>query len=214
MSTIGLIGAGHIGSQIATLSVESGYDLLISNSRGPETLAELLKKLGPRAKAGFPADAARAGDIVVISIPLKSYRSVPVQPLAGKIVIDANNYYSQRDGQISELDDETTTSSQLLQAHLPKSKVVKAFNHLYAAELTAHAQARGTDNRRALAVFGDDRDAKAVVARLIDQFGFDAVDAGTLGESWRIQPGTPGYGRRRNAEQLRADLATARRAAY
>lgn len=214
MTTIGLIGAGHIGSQLASLSVASGYDLVISNSRGTETLADMVRKLGPRAKAGLPADAARAGDIVIVSIPLKSYRSVPVEPLAGKVVVDTNNYYSQRDGQIHELDNETTTSSELLQAHLPKSKVVKAFNHLYAADLSTHAQARGSDNRRALAIAGVDRDAKAIVARLIDQFGFDTVDAGPLKESWRIQPGTPGYGPRRTAEQLRNDLAAARRAAY
>jgi predicted dinucleotide-binding enzyme len=214
MTTIGVIGAGHIGSQLASLAVANGYDLVVSNSRGPETLADMVKKLGPRAKAGLPVDAARAGDIVIISIPLKAYRSVPVEPLSGKVVIDTNNYYSQRDGQIRELDDETTTSSELLQAHLPKSKVVKAFNHLYAAELHSHAQARGTDNRRALAIAGDDRDAKSIVARLIDQFGFDTVDLGPLKESWRIQPGTPGYGPRRTAQQLRADLEAARRAAY
>jgi predicted dinucleotide-binding enzyme len=214
MTTIGVIGAGHIGSQIASLSAANGYDVVVSNSRGAETLADMVKKLGARAKAGLPVDAARAGDIVVISIPLKAYRSVPVEPLSGKIVIDTNNYYSQRDGQIPELDNETTTSSELLQAHLPKSKVVKAFNHLYAAELHAHAQARGADNRRALVIAGDDRDAKAIVARLIDQFGFDTVDAGPLSESWRIQPGTPGYGPRRTAPQLRDDLKAARRAAY
>jgi predicted dinucleotide-binding enzyme len=214
MTTIGLIGAGHIGSQLASLSIANGYDLVISNSRGPESLAEMVKKLGAKAKAGLSEDAARAGEIVIISIPFKAYRSVPVAPLAGKIVIDTNNYYSQRDGQFAELDDETTTSSELLQAHLPKSKVVKAFNHLYAAELSTHAQPRGSENRRALAIAGDDREAKAIVARLIDRFGFDAVDLGPLKESWRIEPGTPGYGPRRNAQQLRADLAAARRAAY
>jgi predicted dinucleotide-binding enzyme len=214
MTTIGLIGAGHIGSQIASLCVTNGYDVVISNSRGRETLAEMVMKLGPRAKAGLPIDAATEGELVVVSIPMKSYRAVPVEPLVGKIVIDTNNYYAQRDGQIRELDDETTTSSELLQSHLPKSRVVKAFNHLYAAELTSHAQARGTDNRRALAVAGNDRDAKAVVMRLIDQFGFDPVDLGPLEESFRIQPGTPGYGPRRTAAQLRNDLAAARRAAY
>jgi len=101
-----------------------------------------------------------------------------------------------------------------LQARLPKSKVVKAFNHLYAAELSTHAQPRGSENRRALAIAGDDREAKAIVARLIDHFGFDTVDLGPLKESWRIEPGTPGYGPRRTAQQLRADLAAARRAAY
>jgi predicted dinucleotide-binding enzyme len=147
----------------------------------------------------------------VVTIPLKSIRQVPVEPLAGKIVVDTNNYYPQRDGHIAELDNESTTTAELLQAHLPKSKVVKAFNHIYASALTTDGQPAGTKNRRALVIAGDDRDAKATVARLIDQFGFDAVDAGPLKEGWRIQRDTPGYGPRRNAEELRQDLAAAKR---
>jgi len=211
MTTIGLIGSGHIGSQIARLSVVSGRDVVVSNSRGPDTLADLVQELGPRARAGTALDAARAGDIVVVTIPLKHYKTVPVEPLAGKIVIDTNNYYPQRDGHIPELDSESTTTSELLQAHLPTSKVVKAFNHIYASELTAHGQPHGTPNRRALVIAGDDPDAKAIVARLIDEFGFDTVDAGPLAESWRIQRDTPGYGPRRNADELRRDLAAAKR---
>jgi predicted dinucleotide-binding enzyme len=211
MTTIGLIGAGHIGSQVARLAIANGYDVVLSNSRGPETLAGLVAELGPRAQAASAVDAARAGDIVVVTVPLKSYRAVPVEPLAGKIVIDTNNYYPQRDGHIPELDNESTTTSELLQAHLPKSKVVKAFNHIYAAELTTHGQPAGTPNRRALAIAGDDAAAKATVSRLLDQFGFDTVDAGPLKEGWRIQRDTPGYGPRRTAEQLRQDLATATR---
>ena len=213
MATIGLIGAGKIGSQLARLAVRNGYDVVVSNSRGPETLAGLVTELGPRARAGTPADAAKAGDIVVVTIPLKNYRQVPVEPLAGKIVIDTNNYYPQRDGHLAELDKETTTSAELLQAHLPRSKVVKGFNHLYASTLTTDGQPPGTQNRRALVVAGDDGDAKATVARLMDQFGFDAVDAGPRKEGWRIQPDTPGYGPRRNAEELRRDLAAAKRRA-
>lgn len=211
MTTIGLIGAGHIGSQLARLSIRNGYDVVLSNSRGPETLSALVKELGPRARAATPLEAARAGDLVVVTIPLKNIRSVPVEPLAGKVVIDTNNYYPQRDGNIPELDDESLTTSELLQRHLPQSKVVKAFNHIYAQELTTHGQAAGTPNRRALVIAGDDAEAKATVARLIDQFGFDTVDAGPLKESWRIQRDTPGYGPRRTAEELRADLAAAKR---
>ena len=144
MATIGLIGAGNIGSQLARLAVKNGYDVVVSNSRGPDTLADLVKELGPRARAGTPVDAAKAGDIVVVTVPLKSYRQVPVEPLAGKIVIDTNNYYPQRDGHIPELDNETTTTAELLQAHLPRSKVVKAFNHIYAAALTTDGQPPGT----------------------------------------------------------------------
>jgi predicted dinucleotide-binding enzyme len=211
VKVIGLIGAGHIGSQIARLAVANGYQVVLSNSRRPETLAALIAELGPQARAATPMDAAKSGDIVVVTIPLKNYRSVPVEPLAGKIVIDTNNYYPQRDGHIRELDDESTTSAELLQAHLPASKVVKAFNHIQAAALTTDGQPAGATNRRALVIAGDDREAKAVVSRLIDQFGFDVVDAGPLNEGWRIQPDTPGYGPRRTADELRKDLAAARR---
>jgi 8-hydroxy-5-deazaflavin:NADPH oxidoreductase len=211
MATIGFIGAGNIGSQVARLAIASGYDAIVSNSRGPDTLSELVRELGPQARAGTTQEAARTGEIVVVSIPLRAFKTVPVEPLADKIVIDTDNYYPQRDGQIPELDQETATSTELLQRHLPTSRVVKVFNHIYAAELTTHGQPRGTPNRRALVIAGDDPKAKAKVTELLDQFGFDAVDAGAAKDSWRIQPGTPAYGPRRNAEELRADLAAAKR---
>ena len=211
MSTIGLIGAGHIGAAVARLAIAQGHNVVISNSRGPETLADLVKELGPKARAATPAEAGQAGDIVVVTIPLKNIRSVPVEPLVGKVVIDTNNYYPQRDGQIPELDNESTTTAELLQAHLRKSKVVKAFNHIYAAQLTTDGRPAGTPNRRALVIAGDDESAKATVADLLDSFGFDTVDAGPLAEGWRIQRDTPGYGPQHNAEQLRADLAAAKR---
>ena len=211
VKTIGLIGAGHIGSQVARLAVAHGYQVVISNSRGPETLSALVAELGANARADTPAGAARAGDIVVVTIPLKDYRTVPVQPLAGKIVIDTNNYYPQRDGHIPELDNESTTTAELLQSHLPAAKVVKAFNHIYAAQITTDGQPAGSKNRRALVIAGDDASAKATVTELLDQFGFDTVDAGPLKEGWRIQRDTPGYGPRRTAEELRHDLAAAKR---
>ena len=211
VNTIGFIGAGRIGSQLARLAVRSHHRVVLGNSRGPETLADLVAELGPGARAAWAAEAATAGDIVVVTLPLKSYRAVPAGPLEGKIVIDTNNYYPQRDGHIPQLDDETTTNSELLQAHLPKSKVVKAFNHIYSAALTTDGQAGGSPNRRALAIAGDDSGAKEVVAALIDELGFDVVDAGALREGWRFQRATPGYGPRRNAEELRRDLASARR---
>ncbi|MGH9720493.1 MAG: NADPH-dependent F420 reductase [Bryobacteraceae bacterium] len=211
MATIGLIGAGNIGSQLARLALAQGYDVVLSNSRGPETLTALVAGLGPKARVATVVDAAKAGDIVVVTIPLKHYRTVPVEPLAGKVVIDTMNYYPQRDGRIAELDNESTTTSELLQAHLPTSKVVKAFNHIYAAQLTTDGRPAGTEGRRALVIAGDDPGAKATVTSLINQFGFDVVDAGPLKEGWRIQRDTPGYGPRRTAEQLRNDLAAAKR---
>jgi len=211
MTTLGLIGAGHIGSQLARLAVAHDYDVVLSNSRGPDTLGALIGELGAKARAATPLEAATAGDIVVVTIPLKSYRTIPVTPLAGKIVIDTNNYYPARDGQIPELDSESTTTSELLQAHLPQSKVIKAFNHIYAAQLTTDGKPHGAVGRRALVIAGDDAAAKVTVTRLLDQFGFDTVDAGPLREGWRIQRDTPGYGPRRTAEELRRDLADAKR---
>ena len=211
MATIGFIGAGNIGSQLARLALAHGHDVVVSNSRGPETLTTLVLGLGPRARSATVIEAAQGGDIVVVTIPLKHYRTVPVEPLAGKVVIDTMNYYPQRDGRFAELDNESTTTSELLQAHLPASKVVKAFNHIYAAQLTTDGRPAGTEGRRALVIAGDDAGAKATVTALIDQFGFDVVDAGPLKEGWRIQRDTPGYGPRRTAEQLRKDLAAARR---
>jgi predicted dinucleotide-binding enzyme len=211
MTTIGLIGAGHIGSQLARLAVKNGYRVVLSNSRGPETLSDLIRELGPHARAATAEEAATAGDIVVVTIPLKNLKDVPVAPLAGKVVIDTLNYYPQRDGHVVDLDREKTTTSEMVQAHLPRSQVVKAFNHIYAAELTTHGQPPGSPNRRALEIAGNDSDAKKQVAALLDQFGFDSVDMGPLSESWRIQRDTPGYGPRRTAEELRKDLAAATR---
>ena len=211
MTTIGFIGSGHIGSQLARLAVQHGYDVVMSNSRGPETLVDLVDELGDAARAGTPTDAAEAGDLVVVTTPLAALATIPVEPLAGKTVIDTNNYYPQRDGDIAELDDETTTTAELLQRRLPDSHVVKAFNHIVAAQLTTDGSPAGTPGRRALVIAGDDAEAKARVAALLDEFGFDQVDAGALAEGWRIQRDTPGYGLRRTAAELEADLGAAKR---
>lgn len=200
--TIGLIGAGNIGGQIARAAVAHGHQVVLSNSRGPETLTDLVAELGSSARAATPAEAAAAGDLVVVTIPLKAIDTVPVEPLVGKTVIDTNNYYPQRDGHIAPLDDGSTTSAELLQDRLEGAHVIKAFNHIGAAHITEHAQPAGTDGRRALAVAGDDADAKATVAAFIDEIGFDVLDLGPLAEGWRIQPDTPGYGPRLTVEEL------------
>ncbi len=211
MKTIGLIGAGHIGSQVARLAVAQGYDVVVSNSRGPDTLADLVAELGPKARAATVAEAAVAGDLVVVTIPLKNIGTVPVKPLAGKVVIDTNNYYPQRDGRIAELEDESMTTAELLQRHLPQSKVVKAFNHIYAAQLTTDGKPRGAPGRRALVIAGDDKGAKETVTRLLDSFGFDALDLGPLKEGWRIQRDTPGYGPPYGLEDMKKATAAAKR---
>ena len=211
MTTIGFIGSGHIGSTLARLAVAAGHDVVVSNSRGAETLKDLVAELGPRARAGTPAEAAEAAEIAVVTIPLRAIGTVPVEPLAGKIVIDTNNYYPGRDGQIPELDDESTTTAELLQRHLPTSRVVKAFNHIRFGDLATQGLPAGAPGRRALAIAGDDVEARAVVAQLVDTFGFDVVELPTLAEGWRIQRDTPGYVVFRTAEELRADLAAAKR---
>ncbi|MCU1379663.1 MAG: oxidoreductase [Acidimicrobiales bacterium] len=207
---IGLIGAGNIGSTIARLAVDHGHEVVVSNSRGPETLAGLVDDLGERASAGTTAEAA-AADVVVVAIPLRAYRNVPVAELAGKTVIDANNYYPERGGHFVELDDGSTTSSGLLAEHLPTSHVVKAFNTMYFEDLAQDGRPTGSDGRRAIPIAGDDAEAKRTVAGLIDEFGYDAVDAGPLAEGRRFEPGTPAYGPRLDAGELRAALAAADR---
>ena len=169
MKTLGLIGAGHIGSQLARLALGHGYEVVLSNSRGPDTLGAVVAELGRGARAAT----------------------------------------AQRDGHNRELDQRQATSSELLQRHLPSSKVVKAFNHVYAAQLTTDGTPPGTPNRRAFVIAGNDADAKRSVVALIDRFGFDVVDAGPLSESWRFEPNTPAYGPRMSARQLREALATA-----
>ncbi|MGH9067740.1 MAG: NADPH-dependent F420 reductase [Acidimicrobiales bacterium] len=193
MATIGFIGAGNIGSTLARLAADAGYDVVVSNSRGPETLADLVRRLGPRARAATPPQAAAAGDIVVVTVPLRAYRQVPVEPLAGKVVIDTTNYYPDRDGHIAELDDESTTTSELLQAHLPTSHVVKALNTVFFKHLAALARPHGAADRSAVAITGDDEAAKTTAAAFLDAIGYDTYDAGPISEGWRYQQGATPY---------------------
>jgi len=211
MTTLGIIGAGHIGSQIARVAIAQGYEVVIANSRGPETLADLVAELGPHATAATAAEAGAAGDVVVVTVPLRALDQVPVEPLAGKIVLDTNNYYHERDGHIEELDRGETTTSELVQRHLPTSRVVKAFNHIFAADITTDGAPAGTPNRRALATAGDDEEAVDFVTRFYDRAGFDTVNIGPLSESWRVERDRPAYVVRQNAEELRANLAIANR---
>ena len=193
MTTVGLIGSGHIGGTVARLAVTAGHQVLLSNSRGPDTLKELVAELGPLARATTRREAAERGELVVVSIPLRAARSVPPGPLAGKVVIDTCNYYPQRDGQFPELDSGALTSSELIQRHLPSSAVVKAFNNIYYRHLESLARPAGAADRSYLPIAGDDAAAKAAVTAFLDSIGYGAVDAGPLAQGWRQQPGTPVY---------------------
>lgn len=211
MTTLGIIGAGHIGSQVARVAVANGYDVVIANSRGPETLADLVAELGHRARAATAVDAATAGDAVVVTVPLGKIDQLPVEPLAGKIVLDTNNYYFERDGHIEALDKGETTTSEMLQKQLPSSKIAKAFNHILAVDITTDGTPAGTAGRRALATAGDDAEAVAFVTRFYDEAGFDTVNVGPLSESWRVERDRPAYVVKQNADELAANLAIANR---
>lgn len=193
MTTIGFIGSGNIGGTVARLAVESGYDVVLSNSRGPETLVDVVQELGDHARAATADEAAAEGELVVVSVPLKAVDDLPVEPLAGKVVMDTVNYYPQRDGHVPELDDESTTTSELVARHLAGARVVKVFSNIAAPALGSLGRPAGAPDRTALPIAGDDDQAKQVVAGFLDEIGYDAVDAGPLAEGWRFQRDTAAY---------------------
>ena len=207
MTTIGFIGSGNIGGTLAKLFAEQGYDVVISNSRGPETLSDLVSEIGERARAATAAEAAEAGEVVVVSIPFLAVDTVPVAPLAGKVVIDTNNYYFERDGHVAAIDSGETTPSEILQAHLPDSHVVKLFNAIQSGHLATQGVPNGTADRRALPIAGDDDAAKATVTALTDEIGYDVVDAGPLAEGTRFDRDKPAYGAEVGVEGMRSALA-------
>jgi 8-hydroxy-5-deazaflavin:NADPH oxidoreductase len=213
MTTIGIIGSGHVGSNLAKAAIAHGYDVVLSNSQGADSLAGVVSELGPTARAAAPEEAAAAGDFAIVAIPITTVDQVPVEPLAGKVVIATINYFPQRDGHIPAIDNGTTTAPGVLQARLPASKVVRGFSMLDAADMSGDGHPKGDPKRRAIALAGDDPAAKQLVARLYDEFGFDAVDLGGLDESWRVDPGQPAFVTRQNLAELRANVAKARRGA-
>jgi 8-hydroxy-5-deazaflavin:NADPH oxidoreductase len=194
MTTVGIIGSGMIGGTVARLSTAAGHHVVLSNSRGPETLDELVAELGPLAAAGTAEQAGEAGDLVLVSVPVKAFGDIPAKPLAGKPVMDTGNYYPQRDGHLAELDTGALTSSALLQRYLPAAQVVKVFNNIFFRHLGSLARPHGAQDRSALPIAGDSAAAKAAVTAYLDSIGYDAVDVGSLADSWRQEPGTPAYG--------------------
>jgi 8-hydroxy-5-deazaflavin:NADPH oxidoreductase len=211
MTTIGILGSGHVGSNLARAAIAHGYDIVLSNSQGPESLLGLLQDLGPQARAATPEEAAAAAGFAIVAIPITAIGQVPVQPLAGKVVIATINYFPQRDGHFAEIDNGTTTVPGLLQAHLPDSRVVRAFSMIDAADMSSDGHPEGDPKRRALALAGDDPAAKVLVTGLYQEFGFDALDLGGLAESWRVDPGQPAFVTRQNLAELKANVAKAKR---
>ena len=194
MTTLALIGSGNIGSGVARLAVAAGHDVVLSNSRGPETLTDLVAELGPRARAATAQEAAEAGVVVVVTVPLKAVPSLPAEALAGRLVLDTSNYYPQRDGNVAELDDRSTTTSAWVQQHLPEARVVKVFNNIFYGHLPELARPAGSPERSALPIAGDDEAALREATAFLDTLGYDTVVAGSLADSWRFEPGTPAYG--------------------
>ncbi len=192
---IGIIGAGNIGGNAAKLFAAAGHEIAIANSRGPETLTDLVNEIGKGAKAVTAEEAAKFGEIVFVSVPLGKIGELPADGFDGKIVIDSNNYYPDRDGQIAELDSDEKTSSELLAEHLTGAKIVKAFNTIWFEHLkTLGNKDLPLENRRAIFVAGDDADAKKTVSNLIEEIGFASYDTGSLSEGGRNQqPGTAIY---------------------
>ncbi len=204
---IGIVGAGNIGANAAKLFVKAGHLVAISNSRGGDSLNELLEELGDNAESASVEAAIDFGDVILISIPLGKYTTLPTNRFSDKVVIDSNNYYSDRDGIISELESDSTTSSEMLADHLPGARIVKGFNTIW----FEHLKTKGNtdlplDERRAIFIAGDDSEAKAVVSKLIEDIGFAAVDTGFLAEGGRSQqPGSDIYNKDVTAQEA-ADL--------
>jgi 8-hydroxy-5-deazaflavin:NADPH oxidoreductase len=208
---IGIIGAGSIGSNAARLFIQAGHEVAISNSRGPETLQSLVKEFGNRAKATTVTNTAKFGEIILISIPFGKHKELPADAFVGKIVIDSNNYYPERDGNFSEIDQGKITSSELLAAHLKGARIVKAFNTIWFEHLKSQGNINlPREDRRAIFIAGNDSNAKQTVSKLIDEIGFSAVDTGSLSDSKIQQPGAAIYNRNITAKEAELLLKTKR----
>jgi 8-hydroxy-5-deazaflavin:NADPH oxidoreductase len=191
--TIGILGAGMIGGQVGRLAVAAGLNVILSNSRSPETLAGLIQELGAGARAATPEEAAREGDLVLLAIPFLAYSKLPADALAGKVVIDTMNYYPERDGRMPEVQTDKIASSELVHRQVPKSRLVKALNNMDWIRLLSRARPAGHGERSALPIASDDTEAKAAVAKFLDSIGYDSVDMGGLEDSWRSEPTMPAY---------------------
>ncbi len=204
---IGCVGAGFIGRAVAKLAVEHGHEVTLSNSRGPRTLTSTAVAVG--AKIGTVADAVASADVVLLAIPFYAIADLDPALFAGKVVLDACNYYPGRDEPVPALDDGATTTSQIVQDHLAEAKVVKAWNAILERDIGPDTRPAGSPDRRALPIAGDNAGAKALVAELFDDLGYDTVDAGPLNEGWRFERARPAYCVRLDRAGLTAKLAEA-----
>lgn len=195
MTTLGIIGSGNIGSAVARLAVASDMNMVLANSRGPESLSDLITELGPLAKAGTVEEAASDGDAVVLSVPLLAVKDLPAGLLRDKLVLDTSNYYPSRDGRVTELDTESMTTSELVHGWLVGTRYVKAFSNILAHHIPVLSRPRGAADRSALPIASDDVGAKREAAAIMDRLGFDTVDTGTLSDTWKFEPESAGYTR-------------------